>query len=94
MREDMKILIAENFTALLEKEDIDKITVKQLIEECHISRQTFYYHFRDIMDVLEWTFRRAATEAAEQSLESENHLDALRIFTSFVAEIKTSWTGW
>ena len=36
MREDMKILIAENFTALLEKEDIDKITVKQLIEECHI----------------------------------------------------------
>ena len=88
MREDMKILIAENFTALLEKEDIDKITVKQLIEECHISRQTFYYHFRDIMDVLEWTFRRAATEAAEQSLESENHLDALRIFTSFVVENK------
>ena len=30
MREDMKILIAENFTALLEKEDIDKITVKEL----------------------------------------------------------------
>ncbi len=88
MREDMKILIAENFTALLEKKDIDKITVKQLIEECHISRQTFYYHFRDIMDVLEWTFRRAATEAAEQSLESENHLDALRIFTSFVSENK------
>ena len=54
LREDMKILIAEAFIDLLEKESIDKITVKQLIEECHISRQTFYYHFRDIMDVLEW----------------------------------------
>ncbi|MBB5265315.1 AcrR family transcriptional regulator [Catenibacillus scindens] len=54
MREDMKTLIADTFSRLLEKENIDKITVKRLIEECHISRQTFYYHFKDIMDVLEW----------------------------------------
>ena len=84
LREDMKILIAEAFIDLLEKESIDKITVKQLIEECHISRQTFYYHFRDIMDVLEWAFRRSALKAAEQSLQAENHLDALRVFVNFV----------
>lgn len=84
LREDMKILIAEAFIDLLEKESIDKITVKQLIEECHISRQTFYYHFRDIMDVLEWAFRRSALEAAEQSLRAETRLDALRVFVDFV----------
>lgn len=40
MREDMKTQIADTFSELLEKEDMDKITVTKLIEECHISRQT------------------------------------------------------
>ena len=84
MKEDMKALIAETFTQLLEKEDIDKITVTKLIGECHISRQTFYYHFQDIMDVLEWTFRRSTEELTQKSLEEENDIDALRVFASFI----------
>lgn len=46
MREDMKAVIADTFSQMLDKEDIDKITVTKLIAECHISRQTFYYHFK------------------------------------------------
>ena len=52
---DMKALIAETLQKMAQKGNIDKITVKSLIEECHISRQTFYYHFQDIMDVMEWS---------------------------------------
>ena len=70
MREDMKSMIADTFSQMLEKEDIDKITVTKLIGECHISRQTFYYHFRDIMDVLDWTFRRSTQALARRSLEA------------------------
>ena len=69
MREDMKAVIADTFSQMLDKEDIDKITVTKLIAECHISRQTFYYHFKDIMDVLEWTFRRATQELVQKSLD-------------------------
>lgn len=72
MREDMKSMIADTFSQMLEKEDIDKITVTKLIGECHISRQTFYYHFRDIMDVLDWTFRRSTQALARRSLEAED----------------------
>lgn len=35
---------------------IDKITVKDLVEECGVNRQTFYYHFDDVYDLLEWVF--------------------------------------
>ena len=42
MKEDMKSVIADTFSEMLEKEDIDKITVTRLIAQCHISRQTFY----------------------------------------------------
>lgn len=86
MREDMKSVIADTFTYMLEKEDLDKITVKRLIEECQISRQTFYYHFHDIMDVLHWAFKKATKELAEQSLKAENRMDAVRFFVSFVRE--------
>lgn len=75
MREDMKAVIADTFSQMLDKEDIDKITVTKLIAECHISRQTFYYHFKDIMDVLEWTFRRATQELAQIARSKVPELD-------------------
>lgn len=49
---DMKNIISEKFVSMASSKSIDKITVKALIEECDISRQTFYYHFKDIMDVI------------------------------------------
>ena len=35
---------------------IDKITIKDLVEICGVNRQTFYYHFDDVYDLLEWVF--------------------------------------
>ena len=89
MREDMKSVIADTFSEMLEEEDIDKITVTRLIAQCHISRQTFYYHFKDIMDVLEWTFRRATQELVEQSLNAEDRLKALTAYITFVRQNRT-----
>lgn len=88
MREDMKSVIADTFSKMLEKEDVDKITVTKLIKECNISRQTFYYHFQDIMDVLEWTFRRATQELAQKSLEADDCRGALTEFVTFVRKQK------
>lgn len=82
---DMKLLIAETFEKLAQRGNIDKITVKALIEECHISRQTFYYHFQDIMDVLEWSMRRQTQALLEQSLAEKDLHSALQIFISFTA---------
>ena len=82
---DMKLLIAETFEKLAQRGNIDKITVKAPIEECHISRQTFYYYFQDIMDVLEWSMRRQTQALLEQSLAEKDLHSALQIFISFTA---------
>ncbi len=55
MRQTTKEAIAQAFEGLLEKRSIDKITVKDIVTECGINRQTFYYHFHDIYDLMEWT---------------------------------------
>ena len=41
---NVKNLIAETFVKLSDEKNIDKITVKDIVEACGISRQAFYYH--------------------------------------------------
>ena len=49
---DVKAAVADALLELIRRKDADKITVKDLVEVCGISRQTFYYHFKDIVDVV------------------------------------------
>lgn len=37
---------------LLEEKSLDKISVTEICEKCEINRNTFYYHYEDIYDVL------------------------------------------
>lgn len=54
----MKAALADAFKRLLSKRTIDKITVKDVVAECGVNRQTFYYHFKDIYDLMEWILFR------------------------------------
>ena len=47
-----EVLLADALKELMSKESLDEITVKRLSDMCGIKRQTFYYHFRDIYDLL------------------------------------------
>ena len=40
---------------LLKEKKLNRITVQDIADECGINRQTFYYHFQDIYDLVEWT---------------------------------------
>ena len=43
--------LIESFKKLLSKKPISKITIKELTDDCKMSRMTFYYHFTDIYDL-------------------------------------------
>lgn len=45
--------IIQTFTEMLRKMPFDKITVSAIVSTCEISSNTFYYHFRDIYDLLD-----------------------------------------
>lgn len=49
-----KYALEDALKKLLLQKPIDKITINDLTEECGISRMTFYYHFKDIYDLVEW----------------------------------------
>lgn len=61
-----KKAIANALKELLLEKRLNKITVADIAEKCEINRQTFYYHFQDIYDLIEWI----CIEDTEQVLKS------------------------
>lgn len=49
----------------------DKITINDLTKDCGISRMTFYNHFKDIYDLVEWS----CEEDGKQALQNNNTYD-------------------
>lgn len=45
---------------------LSKVTVSELIRECNINRNTFYYHFSDIYDLLKWMFEQESIEVVKR----------------------------
>ena len=84
----MKNIISEKFVSMASSKSIDKITVKALIEECDISRQTFYYHFKDIMDVIEWSVNKKMEDTLLKSLKAQKPEEAIEIFILSAAQNK------
>ena len=65
MSQVTKRALAASLIKLLSQKPLDKVTVKDIIEDCGVNRQTFYYHFKDIYDLVDWIFLEMASEFLE-----------------------------
>lgn len=50
---DTKRRLAMALKELLREKPLKKITIQDIVERSHMTRQSFYYHFQDIYEVLE-----------------------------------------
>ena len=48
-----KNAILNSFTRLIEERSFDKIKVRDIVEDCGITRNAFYYHFQDMYAVVD-----------------------------------------
>ena len=53
-----KTRIMDAFLYLLNEKSMDRLTVKDVIETAEVNRNTFYYHFEDIYDLLHQVLKR------------------------------------
>ena len=60
-----KQALEESLKKLLLVKPLDKITINDLTNDCGISRMAFYYHFKDIYDLVEWACIEDATRALQ-----------------------------
>ena len=63
MSQVTKRALAASLKHLLLQKPLHKITINDIAEDCGINRMTFYYHFKDIYDLIEWTCEEDASRA-------------------------------
>ena len=67
MSQVTKRALEQSLKNQLLKKPLNKITVSDIADDCGINRMTFYYHFKDIYDLVEW----ACLEDARKALEDK-----------------------
>lgn len=67
-----KRALAQSLKKIAGKKEINKITITDITDKCGLNRQTFYYHFKDIYDLLEWIYMNEVIEKIEKSKIDEN----------------------
>ena len=66
MSQVTKRALEQSLKNLLLKKPLTKITVADIAEDCGINRMTFYYHFKDIYDLVEWSCLEDAKRALDE----------------------------
>ena len=66
MSQVTKRALEQSLKNLLLKKPLTKITINDIAEDCGINRMTFYYHFKDIYDLVEWSCLEDARKALEE----------------------------
>lgn len=51
-----KQALAGAFKELIREQSFEKISVSDICDHCHMNRKSFYYHFRDKYDLVNWIF--------------------------------------
>ena len=66
MSQVTKRALEQSLKNLLLKKPLTKITVSDTADDCGINRMTFYYHFKDIYDLVEWSCLEDAKRALDE----------------------------
>lgn len=66
MSQVTKRALEQSLKHLLLQKPLTKITIQDIAQDCGINRMTFYYHFKDIYDLVEWSCIEDARHALQE----------------------------
>ena len=95
-----KSALADALKQLSENKRIDKITVADIVDECGVNRQTFYYHFNDKYELLKWIYETEIFDSLMEGLSFDNWepkmIEALKVVkknkTFFMNSVKSTYS--
>lgn len=61
-----KYKLAASIKECMKTTPVDRITVKDIVEGCGLTRQTFYRNFKDKYDLINWYFDKLVLQSFEQ----------------------------
>ena len=84
--------MAEAIKHLMARMPLDKITVKDIVADCGLTRQTFYRNFQDKYDLVNWYFEKLVQQSFEEMGVSLTLKEGLTKKFQFIQEERTFFT--
>ena len=81
-------LLADSFKSLIEKKTIEKVTIKEITDGAGVIRPTFYNHFQDKYELIEWIISAHVLEPAMAPLQNGQYREALFLSLSNIEKEK------
>ena len=77
-----KSALCDSLKKLCEQKPFDKISISDITGECGLNRQSFYYHFQDKYDLVEWIFSEDIVSEVDRLLQHGMQQEAIKfLFT-------------
>lgn len=73
-----KRMLSASLKKLLSQKTLDNITIQDITDDAEVSRKTFYYHFQDIYDLLNYTLTEDTRRLLNTEVTRDNWVDCLR----------------
>lgn len=77
MNNDIKYKLANAMKECMVSAPVEKITVKEIVDTCGVTRQTFYRNFQDKYDLINWYFDKILAESFRQMGKGETVYESL-----------------
>lgn len=88
MSQFTKKALIDSFVKILNTTSLDKITVKDIVNDCGVNRNTFYYYFQDIYALLEEIFKEETKNVLEENILYDSWQEGFLQVTKFAIENK------
>ena len=85
-----KDAIKKSFMKLLNRKPVSKITVKEIVEDCGINRNSFYYHYEDIPALIEEILNEQADALLPVNGSNTNIYDCILRAMDFALQNKVA----
>ncbi len=87
-KKDIEERLAESLKELVKSEAFERITIREITERAGVIRVTFYNHFKDKYDLLEWIVTEEVINPVRILLQNGMYRDALILIFNNVLEEK------
>ena len=68
------------------RQPFSQITVSALVRDCGVNRKTFYYHFTDVYDLLNWMIQQDTLYVLTQLHQIREHYNAIAFVLDYIEE--------
>jgi probable dihydroxyacetone kinase regulator len=84
-----KLAIANSLKGLMAKKAFSKICVSDIVENCGLTRQAFYYHFKDKYDLMNWIYYTETARFMSSYNKVGHWMDGLTDLCNYMRQNKT-----